>query len=268
MGHYLAGCWLKLDRAKEHLQSLDDEVIADFSGREPGNRISIVLDPHPEASEYRLRIERLPNAPTQRWGIVVGDIAHNLRSALDHLAWQLVATGDDRTPKRPDWVTFPISSSRDFFRGALNKPVLPGVRWRQRALVYRFQPCKRYHRHQSSPLWWLRELSDLDKHRVIAPLGFALDSLPLTPTLHDLEIVGIEPNFWVPFEPDAIIAVIHVRVTGTNPQMSVDGDLPFYVAFQQGERAGTSLGLMLGSVQRVLEAFQPFFDSLPCTETL
>ncbi len=29
-------------------------------------------------------------APSQRWGILIGEFVHNLAFSLDHLAWQLV----------------------------------------------------------------------------------------------------------------------------------------------------------------------------------
>lgn len=46
-------------------------------------------------------------APPLKWGVLIGDVVHNLRSALDHLAWQLVL----RNGGESSWRTqFPATS--------------------------------------------------------------------------------------------------------------------------------------------------------------
>ena len=63
------------------------------------------LDPYglasytnPAADEF-LYLARVSREPPVRWGVMAGEIVHHLRSALDHLAWQLVLDGGG-TPKK------------------------------------------------------------------------------------------------------------------------------------------------------------------------
>jgi hypothetical protein len=58
------------------------------------------------------------------WGLMLGDIANNLRSALDQLAWAIVTRG--RKPpatlskRQRRQVYFPICKDRDEFNAALD----------------------------------------------------------------------------------------------------------------------------------------------------
>jgi hypothetical protein len=104
--------------------------------------------------------------------LMLGDILHNLRSALDHLAWQLVLNGSDPKPEHPTRVQFPIYSvGRSKSKKKLTftnrvKWHLPGVGAPQRAFVDRYQP---YHRGQDT-LALLARLSNTDKHRMLNPI--------------------------------------------------------------------------------------------------
>src|SRR5436305_1101517 len=65
-----------------------------------------------------------------RWGLILGDIANNYRSAIDHLAWALVSRG--RTPPavltddQRSAVQFPITQGRRQFNKSLKRR-LPGA---------------------------------------------------------------------------------------------------------------------------------------------
>jgi hypothetical protein len=49
------------------------------------------------------------------WGVQVGEIVHNLRSALDHSIWELVILTTGRPPALPTKNQFPIFKSKDGF---------------------------------------------------------------------------------------------------------------------------------------------------------
>ena len=84
---------LKLDRACEHLQLLDNQTRTWIEGEPYG-----VIDesnpeplPHPLGRGYqsrRFRVNRVSPIPPC-WGPIIGDCVFNLRSALDHLALAL-----------------------------------------------------------------------------------------------------------------------------------------------------------------------------------
>lgn len=80
----LAGAVLKLRRAKKHLDDLDWLA---------GNWAGLFTDPvhsYDEASgRYVVELAPDPPADTEDFGLLVGDFAHNLRTALDHLVYAL-----------------------------------------------------------------------------------------------------------------------------------------------------------------------------------
>src|SRR5215217_8372120 len=83
--HRLFGCQLKMRRAHTHFKALH-EAINEFTGRNP---YEVINDFKPEISYYAVRF-KVREWPSPAWSPILGDIVHNMRSALDHLAWQLV----------------------------------------------------------------------------------------------------------------------------------------------------------------------------------
>lgn len=84
MPHPLEACYLKLKRADRHLRELRD-AIDEFLESSP---YTISFDADPETMELTLwaAVQARPN--TVEWGTMIGDVVHNLRSALDQLLWQ------------------------------------------------------------------------------------------------------------------------------------------------------------------------------------
>jgi hypothetical protein len=108
-------------------------------------------------------------------GTIVGDIIHNLRSALDNLAWSVVQLGSDPRPKNPRRVEFPMYNSVEEFQADKDGRI-PGIRDLDRQILERHQPY-----HNGDPFQHpFRELDTLwneDKHRVVVPvIGLALGS--------------------------------------------------------------------------------------------
>ena len=83
--------WAKADRAHNHLRSLD-QLVAKFRASEPYTVVPRPTD-IPGRTEYRLHIHK-PMPP--EISTTIGDILHNLRSALDSLAHEIALRGLDR----------------------------------------------------------------------------------------------------------------------------------------------------------------------------
>jgi len=84
--HPLDGVRLKITRAKEQIDAFYKEVDMFWMYEpKPCEVIPKSGSKKPNYS-YIFQVNRLP---PQEWGVVVGEITYNLRSALDHLAWQL-----------------------------------------------------------------------------------------------------------------------------------------------------------------------------------
>jgi len=95
---------------------------------------------------------------------MLGDAIHNLRTALDHLAYRLVSVG----PK-PHWrgkVYFPIADSAEEFVSRIG-----GIKKRLRHdAVKPLAAIKAYRGGAGEILWQLNELDIIDKHRLLLPV--------------------------------------------------------------------------------------------------
>lgn len=107
------GCDGKLRRAKTHLKTLDDEIATVRSL----HKHTIFVEDDPSTSEYVFKV-RGPEPTNPDWGYVAGDCIHNLRSALDHLVFQLAILnlGRDLTPEEAHSCMFPIYTDPDKFK--------------------------------------------------------------------------------------------------------------------------------------------------------
>lgn len=260
MPHPLEGAWTKADRAREHLETLQAEIAAHAAGPAV---VVVRLEIAPRSDHYNLVVDAVPEAPLIRWGVAVGDIVHNLRSALDHLAYQLVRYGrcSDLSRREMKQVQFPIHDTRSDFRESLTRR-LPGVGLRQVGMIEREQPYKRYNDVSFSPLRRLRELSNADKHRVVTPIVFPTQE-PV-PSIEVQQPHRLEHVAWFlhqPVAPGAVVAQVFVAPTSPEPQLRLIGQFSSYVAFEDGARASVYFGGMLGAVERILESFHPFLDS-------
>ena len=111
MGASLDGPRAKYRRAFEHMQTLHSEV-AEFEDNHPDPKVEHF---DPETGRYTLAVEFGDETDAERrdrarrWGIVLGDVIHNLRSALDHVVWQLVLLNGATPGPGNQW---PICRSR------------------------------------------------------------------------------------------------------------------------------------------------------------
>src|SRR5690242_14682493 len=97
----MTGPDLKMERAQKHLCELDAEI------RKHDKAKSVSAHDDLEARQYVVHFT-IPD-PDMRLDPIAGDFLNNLRSALDHLAWQLSSiTYDIDVPRG---VHFPIIGS-------------------------------------------------------------------------------------------------------------------------------------------------------------
>ncbi|MGZ6636454.1 MAG: hypothetical protein ACXVII_26455 [Solirubrobacteraceae bacterium] len=147
--------WLKYERAAEHFNVLVLDVEAYV---ESGPQWSVAVRV-PEAGVLEQEFEVDP-PPPPRLGTIVGDIAHNLRSALDVAAWQLALDHDEANAiSNQPRVYFPLYSDPDGFGRATSLRFFSD---QARAVIERHQP---FHAGNVA-LLWLHEISNADKHRV------------------------------------------------------------------------------------------------------
>jgi hypothetical protein len=125
---------MKLQRAEDLFGQLvaEHERFTDPATRNP-YRMLAEYDAKPGYILWRAKIVEVP--PLEKWGSLVGECVHALRSALDHTAHTLVRINQPAS----DYSEFPICKSRDRWRED-RKRKLPRVPARAQAEVQRLQP--------------------------------------------------------------------------------------------------------------------------------
>lgn len=204
MADPLDGARLKLRRAWDQFNGLVADMRA-FLGNQPSPYVPRV---HFNAKERSVLITaHIQKIPDPMWGVRIGEIVHNLRSALDHLVWELVILSTGRPPTLPTKNQFPIFRYQDGFSGRGVRAQLRRVRQDAIDLIQAEQP---FHTGEdiNSPLWHLHELSNADKHRTLHVTGTLLDAFNVKfPPLnrHAKPVHHLRRNVG-PIQEDAVIA--------------------------------------------------------------
>jgi hypothetical protein len=168
----LDGARLKFDRGCEHVDTLHDQIPCFL--KEHSHRVADQFQPQTGSHDRHIYGKLTPPL----WSILLGEIGHNFRSSLDHIAWQLAIvwspTGDPEDQWDAREISFPIYADR---RGYLTRKIRKGKpcpTWRHdgvlpqhRGPLRKLQPYQRRNAAFSHPLWLLHELSNIDKHRVL-----------------------------------------------------------------------------------------------------
>ena len=176
MADDLAGVDLKLQRAKFYLAHLKNSIAA----RCDPNRYRFALKRDPESGKHILTAHNVPEVDPQ-WRLEVGEILFNLRSALDHLPWQLVILGGSEPGEH---TSFPIRETPFSEKGKLTAPRLdPEITNAQSAQILKaLDEIQPYYGPDGepadpcySPLWQVNKLNNIDKHRLLLVVLVALD---------------------------------------------------------------------------------------------
>ena len=180
----LVGVHAKLRRAREQIQEVKDE--ADRLCKDVTH--GIVREMRDDVDEqiwmYRGPTPKVPIT----WSVIVGETLYNMRSALDHLVWQLVLT-NLQIPGRHN--EFPIA--RDLDQWERDKArMLKGVSQRHQAMIGYLQPFTGGTNlpFAVSQFEKLDNLSNIEKHRhfvvaVIASSGIYPMTLEVNQTGRD-----------------------------------------------------------------------------------
>src|SRR5215470_372974 len=92
----LEAIMVKVKRAEEHIRDLQTEIESFRDG--PPKPYIIQTENDPQTGELLYKATYVRDVPI-RFAAIAGDVLQNLRSALDHLAWQLVEAAGN-TPRR------------------------------------------------------------------------------------------------------------------------------------------------------------------------
>ena len=267
----------KVKRAKSQVIALQASLERFFKE----NTYSIILaDFNRKAGYQYVRIKDAPTLPDE-WGVVIGEIVHNLRSALDLLAWQLALKD---TPEPYGRTAFPIylighTDRRDrngniipqFWHTGHGLRLLKSIHRRYRTRIEAFQPYKRGNRGRQSPIFLLQELNNTDKHRLITVLGTWAVGTSFQGRIGG----GSKFKVGVPLYPNAIIGYVYplkndaliLDFSNGRPQIKktreieVNLEITPGIRFADGGKAVQgfpvipTLNSLLNEVSRIIESF-------------
>jgi hypothetical protein len=169
VSHPLDSARERLKRADENIRLLNAEIIkllagapvVDFEGENPTF-----------SQEESERFEALKNfirdqTVQPRFSVLAGEILHHLRSAFDHLAWQL--SSPDQRLRFPTRIEFPVFSESEHRSGEKKlcrycRKVEGIISPTALTRIDSLQPYKRVDPLRD-PLWIIHDLDRIDKHR-------------------------------------------------------------------------------------------------------
>jgi hypothetical protein len=283
----LHGAFLKLKRADQHIRGLDGEIrtflqeqpyVVEYEPRRVrtehqrvratdlqvrgGDLTDLLVDEDgmveftfDAVEEVGVRVRIVKNDPGLWWGVLVGDVVHNLRSALDHLVWELTVKHSGPPPTDPPprdsvWkkAAFPVTRKARDWGGAVS--AIRGVDPHLRSRFESWQPFRNAQhggQAETHPLWILQRLWNRDKHHAVNLTGalVGLDRIGSEPPesgLGELRTKIIDRAPLGPFMDGAEIA----RVEVVNPIVNVEAlamtmnsnlHFAFDVAFDRGTPA-------------------------------
>jgi hypothetical protein len=158
----------KQQRAQEHINEL--QRIIDVWRKFDQNAFGIKVNPHTGDVTYYLK--RVPALP-ESVALIVGDILHNLRSALDYMACGMVVAGGGKITSK---TKFPVREvAEDWEKSGLE--MVRGAKQEALEALRRIGPYKAGNYF----LWLLHRLNNIDKHRLLIPVGAINSGRTLTP---------------------------------------------------------------------------------------
>lgn len=255
MSRPLADAWAKYKRADAHADALYREVRA-VAHRKLAR---ITHDGEPETGDHVFRMQLLEEPPMQELGLTIGDILHNLHSALDALAWQLVVVhnrGTEPTDEIARSIYFPFARSPEAFPSFA---VLKYVTCAHRAMLNEVQPYQRGY----GSLLTLSRLSKRDKHCAIHPTYLVNEDFTLdAEAIRDCEILRVIHAPPGPFEDGRELARVQIRPTGPEPETEGKANLTGKVALSDGTFPQNLMDDMGKAVGRVLRLFEPTLSTV------
>ncbi len=253
---------VKIVRATDHQRSLEEEVRA-FLGSSP-YRVATKTDPASRRLIYY--VESVQDTPV-RISSIAGDVLQNLRSALDHLAFELFMVGTLGKAGDGRHVSFPIFDDANGYNTYAADKV-KGMPGKAVAAIDSIKP----YRGGNDVLWQIHRLNNIDKHRFLITVGSAFRSVDLgahmQQTMSELspELAKIQfpPVFFkpadrmFPLKPGDELFV-DAPDARPNPKMQ----FRFEIAFGEngvieGEPLIETLQKMIGTVDSLVASFATF----------
>jgi hypothetical protein len=259
----LIGVRQKIDRAKHHFFELSTAISQWGTSKEEDG--PFFVNHHPDRKNMVIRLGEV-RANDPAWPLIVGDIVHNLRSALDHLVCQLaILNGNDISCCASTY--FPICICRSDFKKAnrMIEPLLTPVAFADIETLQPYNAPNVEKEPSSNNLWVISKLDIIDKHRMLLIVGKYFRTTDVTYRVNEMAPVKMDiPDVWRPLENGAHIATIDLSqiVTGPEDKMRVQGGTEVQVFFNEtgsgcdGLEVGAALIPCINYVSEIVDYFE------------
>ncbi len=169
----LSGVLVRIDRAKTHLNDFDIQASPIIRACQDG----ITRERDEQRSEYIFRLGPVPIIQPVM-SAILGDAIHNLRVALDYLAWQLVLATGKEPPNENTSFPILITSPTPNRYGRVRLNISPGISKDAGRILDEVQPYKRT-KPAHHDLAVLDKLDIRDKHHelLVAIIGVKSPSI-------------------------------------------------------------------------------------------
>lgn len=182
----LVGIRLKIERAKQHFGDAE-HALSIFSESGP-YKIGTKHDPETrELIYYAKEVNSIPPIVA----VLAGETINCLRSALDHLAVQLVLASPGGAAADIRKIQFPITPASN--RG--KTPRERKIEGMGQNIIDAIDVLEPYKGGAGNDLWILHELNNIDKHRLLVSAASVLQSVDHRPTqwMRDLFAANAKP---------------------------------------------------------------------------
>jgi hypothetical protein len=255
----LEGPIAKMTRAERHIDVLKREVETIWTPREPR---PVRTEGDKGGLEYRFYLGELPEIKAE-WPLIIGEILFDLRSALDHLAFQLCVRqlGGDLPPNIEKASQFPIFDSASKFRGR-GLAYIKTLAEQEREAIRFLQPYDTRDdgwRFVRASLNDLHALHIIDKHR----------QLHLVTSAHSATVMReFPPDCGFQQTPNwgSVKSESHVETwtfTKPPPKIEQHGGAYLAIALEHGDETIELLALLKEVLYAVACTLQHFSDRFP-----
>jgi hypothetical protein len=157
----------KIERAKKYIIELEANVRTFLDA----NPYKVSAKRNPQTRQLIYYLSEVTQTPIS-FPVIVGEVIQNLRSALDHLAYQLYLVGTNSISSPARHIYFPIGGDptaaakyETFFKGKVK-----GMRQDTVDAIKAIEPYEGGNGHD---FWVLHTLNNIDKHRLLVTVGSA-----------------------------------------------------------------------------------------------
>lgn len=235
----------KIERADKHISDLG-QAIADFLASKP---YKVGAKNHPILSDATTFFVEKARPIPPCIPIIAGDAIHNLRSALDHLAWQLVEASGN-TPG--SWTGFPIYDPSKFTTDKGESKFFEGKVKGMRPQIVNAIRGQQSYKGGNDQLWAIHDLDIVDKHHLSITMGFTSQYFRVQDTF-DIPMRG-----WLLMkEGEDLVTITHKVKPEEQIEFAFDVILG-EVGIFQGKSLVVSLSTMSDVAKNLVSDFSPF----------